>query len=359
LIALSVIHPGQLQLEAAAARARMKDERATSEALFFPHTIQVDVPELDWSRAGSLGLDRAKLEHAVLLQPQWLAVSATNLLESLEPPAPERLANLLSKATGFGVLTASYLARQQGEIGLKLLLDRLDGPITIGFEHLLGTLAKTSATWPQVAAGVDKAMHASSARVAVAAASLTFKHVDSGAAVPESVLEAAYRHWLANEEPYPTSSGTIPDSPRKTLLEAMNHLRPFPDDRVSELLNDARGDVKDLALSWLIQRATQSSKSRSKLVASVREKLPHAAAVAKLLDSAIAFDEAEISQLCDLFSDADPAYRLAALRLIRPHRMPNALLTAKLKALMDDAYAEVGRAARTLWDTLEADGVVD
>jgi hypothetical protein len=165
---------------------------------------------------------------------------------------------------------------------------------------------------------------------------LVLEHVESGAAVPESVLEAAYQHWLANEKPYPTSSGTIPDSPRKTLLQAMNHLRPFTDDRVFELLRDTRGDVKDLALSWLIQHATQSPTSRSKLVASVREKLPRAAAIAKLLDSAIAFDEAEISQLCDLFSDADPAYRLAVLRLIKPHRMPNALLKAKLKALMAD-----------------------
>ncbi len=110
-------------------------------------------------------------------------------------------------------------------------------------------------------------------------------------------------------------------------------------------------------MSWLIQRSTQSPKSRSKLVASVRERLPRAAAVARLLDSEIAFDEAEISQLCDLFSDVDPAYRLAALRLIKPHRMPNALLTAKLKVLVAETYAEVSRKARTLWDTLEADGV--
>lgn len=359
IIALSVIHPGQLQLEAAAACARIKDEHADPEAWFLPHTVEVDVPELDWSRAGSLGLDRAKLEHAALQQPQWLAISATRLLESLEPPAPDRLADLLAKATGLGVLTACYLARQQGEIGLNLLLDRLDGPITFGFEHLLETLAKTSTTWPQLANGVGKAMHASSARVAVAAASLTLKHVKTGGAVPESMLEAAYQHWLAHEEPYPVFSGTIPDSPRETLLEAMNYLRPFPDDRVLELLNDTRRDVKDLALSWLVQRATRSPISRSKLVASVRGKLPHAGSVARLLDSEIAFDEAEISQLCDLFSDADPAYRLAALRLIKPHRMPNDLLTAKLKALMTDTYADVSRTARTLWDTLETDGVVD
>jgi len=202
-------------------------------------------------------------------------------------------------------------------------------------------------------------MHASSARVAVAAARLTLKHVKIGGAVPESMLKAAYQHWLAHEEPYPVSSGTVPDSPRETLLEAMNYLRPFPDDRVLELLNDTRRDVKDLALSWLVQRATQSPISRSKLVASVRGKLPHAESVARLLDSEIAFDEAEISQLCDLFSDADPAYRLAALRLIKPHRMPSDLLTAKLKALMTDTYADVRRTARTLWDTLETDSVVD
>lgn len=359
IIALSVIHPGQLQLEAAAVRAQIKDEHADPEAWFIPHTVEVDVPELDWSRAGSLGLDRAKLEHAALQRPQWLAISATRLLESLEPPDPDRLADLLAKATGLGVFTACHLARQQGEIGLKLLLDRLDGPITSGFEHLIGALAKTSTTWPQVADGVGKAMHASNARVAVAAASLTLKHVKGGGAVPESMLEAAYQYWLAHEEPYPVSSGTVPDSPRETLLEAMNYLRPVSDERAVELLNDMRRDMKDLALSWLIQRATRSPISRSKLVTSVRGKLPNAESVARLLDSEIAFDEAEISQLCDLFSDADPDYRLAALRLIKPHRMPNDLLTAKLKALMTDTYSDVGRTARTLWDTLETDGGVD
>ncbi|QQE87242.1 hypothetical protein [Azotobacter chroococcum] len=306
-----------------------------------------------------MGLDRAKLEHAALQQPQWLAISATRLLESLEPPSPDRLADLLSKAIGLGVFTASHLARRQCEIGLRLLLDRLDGPITTGFEYLLETLAKTSATWPQVATGVGKAIHASNARVAVAAATLTLKHVESGAAVPESVLEVAYQHWLANEEPYPTVSGTVPHSPRKTLLEAMNHLRPLPDERLFELLNDTRADVKDLAVSWLIQRAAQSQISRSKLVASVREKQPHVAAAARLLDSEIAFDEAEISQLCDLFSDTDPAYRLAALRLIKPYRMPHVLLKAKLQELTADAHPEVGRMARMMWDTLETGGIVD
>lgn len=187
VIALSLIHPGQLQLEAEVVRARMKDERVDLNAWFFLHTVEVDVPELDWSRAGSLGLDRAMLEHAALQKPQWLAVSATRLLESLEPPDPDRLADLLAKAGGLGVSTASYLARQQGEIGLKLLIDRLDGPITIGFEHLLETLAKTSATWPQVATGVGKAMYASSARIA-AAATLTLKQVNSGA-------QCLNRHW--------------------------------------------------------------------------------------------------------------------------------------------------------------------
>lgn len=361
LIALSVIHPGQLQFEAAAACARIENEHTDPDYWFSPHTVEVDVPELDWSRAASLELDRAKLEHAALQQPQWLAISATRLLESLEPPSPDRLADLLSKAIGLGVFTASHLARQQGEVGLRLLLDRLDGPITTGFEYLIETLAKTSATWPQVARGVGKALLASNARIAVAAATLAFKQIESGVAVPVSVLEGAYQHWLTTEEPYPTVSGAVPLNPRKTLLEAMNHLRLFPDERVFELLNDTRTDVKDLAVSWLIQRAARSQISRSKLVASVRSKLLHSAATARLLDSELAFDEAEISQLCDLFSDTDPEYRLAALRLIKPHRMPHALLTAKLKALMADTdiYAEVGRTARNLWDTLETDGIVD
>lgn len=359
IVALSVIQPGQLQLEASTVYARIQEEHLDEQTWFLANTVEVDVPDLDWGRAGSLGLDRAKLEHAALQRPQWLAISATRLLESLEPPEPSRLADMLARATGLGVFTACYLARQQGEIGLKLLLDRLEGPITSGFEHLIDTLAKTGATWAQVANGVGKAMHASSARVAVAAASLTLKQVRNGGAVPESILEAAYQHWLVHEEPYPVHSGTVPASPREILLEAMNSLRSFPDDRVFELLSDTRRDVKDLALSWLVQRATRSSMTRSKLVASVRGKRPPAESVARLLDSKIVFDEAEISQLCDLFSDEDPAYRLAALQLIKPHRMSNKLLVAKLKVLMTDTYLDVRRAARTLWDTLVADGVVD
>jgi hypothetical protein len=109
----------------------------------------------------------------------------------------------------------------------------------------------------------------------------------------------------------------------------------------------------------LIERATRSPQSRSKLVASIAEKLLLAEMVAKLFHSEIAFDEAEISQLSDLFSDANPAYRLAALRLINPQRMLNALLGTKLKSLLADAHAEVGRTARTLWDTLKTDGVID
>jgi len=357
-IALSVIHPGQLQLEAVAARAQLREEHATPEAWFLPNTVQVDVPDLDWSRVGSLGLDRVKLEHAALHGPQWLAVSATNLLENLEPPDPRRLAELLAKATGLGMLTASHLARQQGEIGLRLLLVRLDGPISNGFEHLIETLAKTSATWPQVATGLHRAILASNPQAAMAAASLILDYVNSGATVPESLLEEAYQYWLKNEGAYPVSSGIIPDSPRKTLLQTMNRLRPLPDEELLELLRDSRSDVKDLGLSCLVQRATQSLESRSKLVAFMEKKLVPATSVAELLDSTIAFDEADIPRLCDLFSDPDPAYRLAALRLIKPHRMPNAMLTMKLKELMVDIHTEVGRSARVVWDTLATDGMV-
>lgn len=360
IIALSVVHRGQLQLEATTLLARLRTESLEGKPFFNSKTVKVDVPELDWSRAGSLGLSRTKLERAALQQPQWLAILATNLLESMEPPSPDRVTEMLSKAVGTGVFTASYIARQQGDAGLMLLLDRLNGPVVPGFEHLLDTLAQTNVMWPQIAIGISRAMHAPHARIAVAATNLTLKYVLDGSDVPKSMLDAAYDHWLANEEPYPTptSYGIVPDSPRKALLEAMFHLEPLPGCRIFELLNDTRRDVKDLAFSWSIKRAASSAESRSKLVSLMSEKILCAVSVAELLDSEIAFDEVETLRLSELLSDTDPAYRLAALRLIKPHRMPNPLLSARLYALIKDEHAEIGREARTLWDTLETNGHV-
>jgi hypothetical protein len=359
LIALSVIETGQLQREAAAARSRLDEVRRDPTAWFVPDSVDVDVPALDWTRARLLGLDRRKLEQAALHKSEWLAVAATNLLECLEPLGLDELAALLAKANGLGLLTIGYLARKQGATGTKLLLDRLAGPVVTGFQHLLVTLGKTQATWAQLAAGVGKALLVRNARIAQAAADLAMKHLQAGAAVPDSLLEEAYQFWEVNEEPYPKTSGVVPDSPRKTLLSALDRIRPIADERAIGLLNDARSDIKDFSFALLSKRATESEATRTRVVAAITAKQLIAASTARLLGSAMVFSADEILALSGLFSDADPAYRLAALQLVSAHRLPNALLLERVQHLTTDAHGEVRRSARTLIDKLEIDGIPD
>ena len=353
LVQISMVDVRQLQLEITAMLARLDARAANAHGWLFLETVDVDVPEPDWSKVPCLGLDKSKLELATLHESQWLAATATNLLESLNQLTAADVVNLLGKARGYGFATASYLTRSLGELRTDLLLDRMNGPVVPGFEYLISEVDRIGAQWSdRLAAGIGSTLLEGDARSATEAAALAFKHVQLGAAVSPEMLESAYQFWVVNEEPYPKKSGLIPDSPRKTLLSAMNLVGLVSCERAIELLSDYRNDVKELAFGLVAERAGSSDAARALVVAAMATKKIIASSVHRILGTAIAFADEDVSRICQLLADEDPAYRLAAMAMLRSHRLTHAQVAEMAKRLVDDPHREVSDTARAILEKL-------
>lgn len=353
IVQISVLDERQLQIEATIALSRLNSRSGKGDTILSTGTVDVDVPELDLSKVAKLNLDRVKLEEGVLHDSTWLAQSATNLLHSCEQISVVEATSLLARAHGFGFATACYLTLTLGDAGTDLLLDRFNGPIVSGFEYLISSIEKAEVPWSdRIAVGVQNALLQKDVRSASQAAGLLLKYLQQGELVSKEILEAAYHFWELNEKPYPKGSGVVPESPRKTLLTAMNHIGMVPNERAIGLLNDDRSDVVELACDLVVKRAGSSPEMREMLVTSIETKQVGARSISRLLASEVPLDQTDVSRILALLRDQDPTYRLAALSLLRSTRIPADRKREVATSMMDDAHREVSDAARAIVEKL-------
>lgn len=353
IVQSSALDERQLQIEATIALSRLNSRSGKVDTILATGTVDVDVPELDLSRVAQLNLDRVKLEEGVLHDSTWLAQSATNLLHSCGQISVVEAKSLLDRAHGFGFETACYLTRTLGDAGTDLLLDRFYGPIVSGFEYLISNIEKAEVPWSErIAGGVQNALLQKDVRSASQAAGLLLKYVQQDELVSKEILEATYHFWKLNEKPYPKESGVVPESPRKTLLKAMNHLGMVPNECAIELLNDDRSDVVELACDLIVKRASSSPEMREMLVTSIETKQVGAKSISRLLASDIPLDQTDVSRIMALLRDQDPKYRLAALSLLRSTHMPADRKREVATRMIDDAHREVSDTARTIVEKL-------
>ena len=83
-----------------------------------------------------------------------------------------------------------------------------------------------------------------------------------------------------------------------------------------KLARDPRGDVKDAAIDGVIGLAGASSDKRTRLVECIMAKQFSPRQCEKLLDSNVPYRSEELSVLCGLCRDQDPAYRSVAVRQV-------------------------------------------
>ena len=90
------------------------------------------------------------------------------------------------------------------------------------------------------------------AKTAVSAARWCEDSASSGDTWLVDLLRSASSYWLRNEEPYPESGGTVPDSPREVLLRTLCVIAPPAFEELVKLAGDSRSDVRDAAIDGVI-----------------------------------------------------------------------------------------------------------
>ncbi|MDE0422283.1 MAG: NACHT domain-containing protein [Gammaproteobacteria bacterium] len=172
----------------------------------------VDVGEVDWSRANRIIIDIELVEGLIHHPSQWVQrLAALVINERLHGAARRSVCErVLASGTGDALHWAAALTGELAD-GCDLLIIRLGGRDAVGLHHLFENLKiRGCAIKPSHLTVLEKALVNRNAKTAVSAARWCQDAVSSGDTWLVELLRSASSHWLEHEEPYPESGGNHP-----------------------------------------------------------------------------------------------------------------------------------------------------
>ena len=300
----------------------------------------VDVAEVDWSRASEIVIDMELVEGLVHHPSQWVQHLAALVINERLHGAERRRAceRLLEAGTGDTLHWAAALTAELSD-GCDLLLNRLGGRDTSGVHHLFENLKQRGCQiTPSHLTVLEKGLVNRGAKTAVSAARWCQDAASGDDTWLVDLLRSASSYWLEHE-PCPESGGAVPDSPREALLRTLCGIAPPAFEELVNLAKDPRSDVRNAAIDGVVGFAGDSCEERSRVVASIVAKRFTSRQCETLLDRSVPYSSEELLNLCALFRDKDPAFRLVAVRrvLTHPAMDPEKALDAVNSLRGDDA----------------------
>ena len=296
-----------------------QDKKMLTNLDVFP---DVDFDDVEWSRARELDIDMGVIEGLVHHPSRWVQHLAANFINNQLHGDARRNSckRMLEAGTGYTLYWAAELAAGLPN-GCDLLLHRLDGPETAGLHHLFDCLKKNCWSMrPSHLAVLENGLVNCGPYTAKSAAEWCEDTASSADTWLVDLLRSATSYWLENEEPYPESGGIIPISPRAALLRTLFSIAPPTLEELVKLARDPRSDVKDAAIDQVIGLAESSSGEKTRLVESILAKQFSPSQCEKLVNSSLSYGCEELSVLCGLCKDQDPAYRLVGVRQVLTHQ---------------------------------------
>ena len=281
----------------------------------------VDAPEVDWCRAGRVDIDSALLERLVGHPSQWVQHLAALFLHARLHGEERRAAceRLLHGRSEDALYWAAALTADLPSGG-KMLIQRLEGRAEVGLHHLFDHLKEQEyGVSESHLAALENGLVNCGAKTAVSAArwcQATASTVDTWLL---DLLQAANSYWVENERPLPEAGGAVPDSPREALLRTRCMIAMPAFDELAELAGDSRRDVAGAAIDGIVELATSLPEDRLKLVEGILGKRFSVRQCETLLGSSVPYATEELSNLCVLCEDPDPAFRSVAVRGVLGH----------------------------------------
>lgn len=285
----------------------------------------VDAPEVNWCRRMDVDIESGVVESLFGHPSRWVQYLAAVFLDGqLDGPelreACERILEAGSRSTLY--LAAALTADLPG--GSEMLIRRLEGRSVVGLHHLFDCLeehgCRISASH---LAALENGLVNCGAKTAVSAARWCQSAASKADTWLLDALQSASNYWVEKEEPYPKGGGGVPDSPREALLRTRCMIVMPAFDELVGLAGDSRPDVAGAAIDGIVELATKSPEDRLKLVEGILGKRFSARQCGTLLGSSVPYATEELSNLCGLCGDPDPAFRSVAVRSVLDHPQMN------------------------------------
>lgn len=320
---------------------------------FLQFLPDIDVAEVNWSRANQIDIDMRLVERLVHHPSQWVQHLAALFIDERLHDTARRSAceRLLATGRGDALHWAAALTAELSD-GCDLLVHRLGGRDADGLHHLFENLrTRGYRITPSHLSVLEKGLFNRGVKTAVSAARWCQDTASSADTWLVHLLRSASSYWVEHEEPYPVNGGTVPDSPREALLRTLCRIDPPPFERLVDLTGDPRRDVRDAAIERVIRLAKDSTEEKSRVVESIVAKQFSSRQCEKLLSSDVPYRSEEMLTLCDLCSDQDPSYRVIGVRLVLAHHATDAKTALTLaKSMKSDNDGNVRDAVHQFLD---------
>ncbi|SHI39514.1 NACHT domain-containing protein [Aureimonas altamirensis DSM 21988] len=319
-------------------------ERGTGRITAFGHLPTVDVWEIDYTKVDAAILDLRKLEAALYHRCEWTIQVAVNLLIRKADSAARRgiVERVLKNGRGITLWAAAAIAESL-EVGsrVEILGERLRQPLCSGCEYVMSALEDDLAAGNEAYDLLRHCLMADDVSVAVEAAKAALRLSDTAGDDLMAVLSSAYEFWLEHEEPYPKGGGTVPRSPRPTLLQAIQKTEPVSDSKLFELIADDRSDVRDLAEKWLIGRMAIADEVRTDFLGGLERAGVKPRFLTAALRENVPFSGAQLTRIRSLLNDPNAEMRYAAMGVLLETYLATEDIIAHASALVSDSEQDI------------------
>ncbi len=248
----------------------------------------------DWGRAKDAGLDYALIVNGLSHPSLTVIIAAANLLEAGVGGDEARplIRQALQNGSDFTLCAIAIIAPQLwGEKDcVEILLGRLKGTPSPGFEHIYKALAKLApsvgeAVTTEIREAILAGLHSDNPKTAAGAADALLRLALANN--PELIerLKTALAHWTERgswcercgvvvKDGSCPKCRVVPPNPRSALIKVLARLGELDTEELLRYCEDRRHDVPDVAYEALAERAGSDPNLLRTLLARVNEGLP-------------------------------------------------------------------------------------
>lgn len=338
----------QLSIDLARIKIKFASKEKSSTEILHRYTQDVDI-EMDWSRTKG-GVDAKMLEAALHNSATWIIEAAANLIAVNS--TPETLAQLVFRVfksgEDYALWAASELCLLLDEPKKsELIINRLKEPLRFGCQHLYSALVRLDLTVSEQLLEVLKTgLLTYGPLTAMAAADVAGKYALENPKLIK-LLQESFDLWCTKEEPSPTKSGVVPESPRAKILELLIKSDDFPNSRLLKYVSDVRSDVSKVAsdrLFCVLQTGALCDEFLTEISSGkIPPKFLHTA-----LNKNIVFTKSQIDKISAFLSQPRAELRQAAILILRSNYLAEPEINKLATLLLSDVDPEIREQARRL-----------
>ena len=298
----------------------------------------------DWERTKNMNLDSRTLAYALDHPNMAISITAANLI--LAKADTDDVLDPVKAVLNTGRSHTLYVISQIADKiwkdqALDIILNRLDKKIVPGCQYLLDNLPTFV---------VDK----SDSRIyQYFLKNFTNPNVDisMGAVKGYSKYQPISKHkndirnalsyWEKNEKPYPVSGGTIPDSPRKELIEILVNLKDLNTNELVKYCADVRSDVKDASINALIRIFDSNTSELLKVIELIKNNDAPINILSKLHELSVETLQKIKKELLSLLESDSADIRIEGLKILRSDWIKKEEAEMLIKKYIEDSNPNV------------------